>query len=144
MSANQRMRAMQRISNRMEAYVARHKFNANTFKANKKNAPKIPAYIQSMLKAMGKSAVKKHSKAKSMKPVKSNMNMERPNERKSGRTRRGVNIKIRTKEQEEARLRELAITQAERAARVKAERKAEREAKPVNIDLSRLFDKMTF
>lgn len=116
MSANQRMRTMRRMSNRMEAYVARHRFNAKTFKANNKKAPKLSANVQKMLKALGKSVVKKQTRAKSMKP---NMNLEQ-NKRKSLRLKSEVNrLAAATKEKETARLIELAAKEAERAARVK-------------------------
>lgn len=135
MSANQRMRTMRRMSNKMAAYAARHGFNAKTFKANNKNAPKLPPNVQKMLKALAKSVAKAKSRTKSMKP---NMNVER-NLRRSGRTRKAVERLAPIKEAEEARLRELAAAETARAARVKAEK----EAKPVN-ELAQMMEEMGF
>lgn len=134
MSANQRMRSMGRMSNKMAAYAARHGFNAKSMSKN--NRPKVPANIQKILKSLGKSVTKKqHSRAKSMKL---NMNLER-NLRRSGRTRKAVERLTPIKEVEEARLRQLSTAAKERAARVKAEK----EAKPVN-ELAQMMEEMGF
>ena len=133
MSANQRMRTMKRMSNKMAAYAARHGFNAMSM--SKKNRPNVPANIQKLLKNLSKSVSKKHSRAKSIKP---NMNMER-NLRRSGRTRKAVERLAPIKEAEEARLRELAAAASARSARVKAEK----EAKPVN-ELAQMMEEMGF
>lgn len=134
MSANQRMRSMRRISNKMAAYAARHGFNAKSM--SKTNRPKVPANIQKILKSLGKSVTKKqHTRAKSMKP---NMNVER-NLRRSGRTRKAVERLAPIKEVEEARLRELAAAASARAARIKAEK----EAKPIN-ELAVMMEEMGF
>lgn len=119
MSASQRMNHMRRMSNKMAAYASRHRFNMMTFKNAKPHT--INAATQKLLRALGKAATKKHSRAKSAKNEL--MNLER-NLRRSTRARKPVERLSTIAEAEASRLKKLAEEETTRAARVKAEKGA--------------------